>query len=286
MTLRHKDILIISDIEGSSGCQDYEMSSFMTNSWPKACLGMSRDVSAVVDALLKAGANSITVKDFHRTGYNIFPEYLNNKAKLVQGYKIGPVAGLGDPTPSTALVMIGMHAPSGSDGFLAHTLTSRIARLEVNGKLMSESQLFSASLAPFGIKPIFFSGCPEACDYTQQNLKGIRCFPIHKTDKKTPFSSDTWRQTLSGEVVKSLVNNDTSPYEPIGPFHANVTIRDGESVARSIGKKWKLQTEGATIILDCEDIHSLYTRLLQLCYLTPFVERILPIGIQLFNVRG
>ncbi|MCP4757206.1 MAG: hypothetical protein GY866_40600, partial [Proteobacteria bacterium] len=55
---------------------------------------------------------------------------------------------------------------------------------------------------------------------------------------------------------------------------------------RSIGKKWKLQTEGATIILDCEDIHSLYTRLLQLCYLTPFMERILPIGIQLFNVRG
>ena len=31
---------------------------------------------------------SITVKDFHRTGYNIIPEYINPKARLVHGYQV------------------------------------------------------------------------------------------------------------------------------------------------------------------------------------------------------
>ena len=47
-----------------------------------------------------------------------------------------------------------MHAASGSDGFLALTLTSRIARLEVNQRLLAKIELFAASLAPWKIRPI------------------------------------------------------------------------------------------------------------------------------------
>lgn len=286
MALKHKHVLIISDIEGSSLCRNYEMSSFMTESWPVACLGMSQDVSAVVNTLFNAGVESVTVKDFHRTGYNIFPEYVPKKAKLVQGYKLGPVAGLGDPSPATALVMIGMHAPSGSKGFLAHTLTSRITQLEVNGKLMSEAQLFSASLAPYGIAPLFFSGCPIACHHALQTLEGIRCYPIDKSPNKIKFDVNEWRRALSDKVVSALSNGDVAPYVPEGPFHAVVTMRDGETIAQAMGKKWKCKTEGANILLECKDIHELYKQLLQLCYLTPIVQKILPIGIQFFNAKG
>ena len=48
-------VLIIADIEGSSGCPDYEASSFMTAKWALACLEMTRDVNAEADALLDAG---------------------------------------------------------------------------------------------------------------------------------------------------------------------------------------------------------------------------------------
>jgi hypothetical protein len=68
---RFKRILIIADIEGSSGCWNYRASSFMTPEWARACVEMSRDVSVVVKALLDAGVEHISIKDFHRTGYNL-----------------------------------------------------------------------------------------------------------------------------------------------------------------------------------------------------------------------
>ncbi|PKL74466.1 MAG: hypothetical protein CVV27_20355, partial [Candidatus Melainabacteria bacterium HGW-Melainabacteria-1] len=194
----YSDILVISDIEGSSECASYSASSFLTEEWPRACLGMTRDVAAVTAALTGAGVRSIMVKDFHRTGYNIFPEMVPEPARIVSGYKAGPVPGIGDPGAARAALFIGMHASSGSGGFLAHTLTSRIARLEVNGRLMSEVELFSASLAPYGIRPLFFSGCPTACREARDAIPGIETFPIDKEKDSRSFNPVEWRRGLAG----------------------------------------------------------------------------------------
>ena len=128
---------LIADIEGCSGCFDYGASSFMGKGWPKACREMSLDINAVVTALFHARVENVYVKDFHRTGHNLFPRMIDSRATLIQGYAKGPVPGIGNPTDATGLIMVGMHAPSGADGFLPHTLTSRISRLIVNGRLMS-----------------------------------------------------------------------------------------------------------------------------------------------------
>ena len=125
LTYRH--ILIIADIEGSSGCGSYRASSFLTKPWAIACAAMSRDVDAVVKGLFDAGVQRVTVKDFHRTGYNLIPEMIDGRARIVCGYHQGPVPGLGDPGEADAVMMIGMHAAAGTGGFLAHTLTSRLA---------------------------------------------------------------------------------------------------------------------------------------------------------------
>jgi D-aminopeptidase len=102
----------------------------------------------------------VTIKDFHRTAYNLLPEMIDRRARIVCGYRRGAVPGLGDPEDADALMMIGMHAASDTDGFLAHTLTSRLASLKVNGRPLAEVELFAAALAPYGIPTIFFSGCP------------------------------------------------------------------------------------------------------------------------------
>ena len=143
MTDRYKRILIIADIEGSSGCWSYRASSFRTKEWARACLGMTRDVNAVVQALADGGVEYIRVKDFHRTGYNLIPELIDSRAKVIHGYRAGPVPGIGDPGDVDAAMFIGMHAASGTSGFLAHTLTSRIAKLEINGEPLPEINLFA-----------------------------------------------------------------------------------------------------------------------------------------------
>jgi D-aminopeptidase len=279
-------ILIIADLEGSSGCWSYNASAFLSDDWCRACLEMSRDVSSVVSALFDAGVRTVAVKDFHRTGYNLFPELIDSRATIISGYRRGPITGMGNPNHAQAVMFLGMHAASGSQGFLAHTLTSRIARLEVNHRLLSEIELFAASLAPWGIRPIFFSGCPVACEQAAAVIENINCFPIDKSRGPENFDAGSWRSALARAAVKSLSNHKTKPYMPTGPFDARVTLRDGELEAARLARRWKLKQAGAQINIQRADIHQLYLELIRLCYLTPTIEKVLPLALAVFNLKG
>lgn len=286
MTQNIKDILIIADIEGSSGCWSYAASSFMTDQWCKACLDMTHDVNDVARHLLNSGVEHITVKDFHRTGFNLFPEMLDSRVEIVSGYRLGPVPGIGHPGNAQAVMFLGMHAASGTNGFLAHTLTSRVEKLLLNGKPMAEIELFSASLAPYGIRPIFFSGCPVACKQAQHAVSGIDVYPIDKSIGALKFDKLSWRACLAQAAVDSLQNDSTRPFDPVGPFEAIVHLRDGPKAALRIAKRWSLEHQDNRVFINTDDIHLLYLNLIRACYLTPLVERLMPVSLPLYNLWG
>ncbi len=285
-TRRHSRILIIADIEGSSGCWDYRASSFMTHSWARACLEMTRDVNVVVQALFDAGARQVSIRDFHRTGYNLLSEHLDPRAHLVQGYRAGPVPGMGDPQETEAAMFLGMHPASGSGGVLPHTLTSRIRELRVNGRLVSEVELFAASLAPFGLRPVFLSGDPVACRQAEAAIHGIQTYAIEKNGGPSVFRPGPWRCGLARAAVKALANNDARPYTPPGPLQARVLLRGGAPAARRLARRWHLQAVGAELRITSPDIHHLYRMLINLFFLTPTTERLLPLSLGLSRLYG
>ncbi len=284
MTTNPEHVLIISDIEGSSGCWSYEASSFKTDEWARACIEMSLDINAVANALFDAGVNKVTIKDFHRTGYNLLSELIDPRARIIPGYIKGPVPGLGDPEDSDVLMLMGMHAASGTDGFLAHTFTSRIASLDVNGRLMAEVELFSASLSPFNLRPVFFSGCPVACKQAEEAVRDICTYPIDKFGGPGNFDVAAWRAGLANAAVVSLDNTNIKPYLPAGPFDVTITMRDGEIAAKKIAAKWGLRREHNKIFLNAPDIHQLHNDLIRICYLSPFVEKIITPALFLYNL--
>lgn len=277
-------VLIIADIEGSSGCFTYEDSQFLAATWPRACRAMSLDVAAVVRALFEAGAPAVTVKDFHRTAYNLLPELIDPRARVVLGYRQGPVPGIGDPGDATCLMMMGMHAPSGSGGFLAHTLTSRIAALRVNGRLTGEAELFASSLGPRGLRPVFFSGCPVACQYAAGVLPHLAVYPIDKRDPG--FDAAAWRAGLADAAARALDAPEAGPYVPRGAVSAVVTLRDGADAAAVLARRWGLRRDGADLLIDTPGLNELYQVLIRACYVTPLVERLLPLGLRLYNAYG
>jgi D-amino peptidase len=279
-------VFIIADIEGSSGCWSRRASEFRTTEWARACVGMSRDINAVSSALFNAGVEAIYIKDFHRTGYNLLPELIDRRAHIIHGYRKGPVPGIGGHRGAVSLLMIGMHAASGSDGFLAHTLTSRIASLEVNGRLMCEAELFASSLALYGVRPVFLSGCAVACRQAEESISGIRTCVIDKSVGEGAFHQEEWRRLLSSTAVESLFNGSAAPFLPRGPFSARITMRDGEDVARALARRWKLDHTGDVIAIEATGIDSLYLALVKMCYLTPAVESILPVGLAVYNAMG
>lgn len=279
-------ILIVADLEGSSACWSYAASSFLTDEWARACLGMSKDVSSVVGALFDAGVESVIVKDFHRSGYNLFAELIDARARIVCGYRQGPVPGIGDPAGAQAVMFLGMHAASGSDGFLAHTLTSRIACLRLNERYLAEVELFAASLAPWGIRPVFFSGCPVACEQATAVIENMDCFPIEKSGGPQGFDASAWRTALSQAAVKALSNQKSRPYQPAGPFDARATLRPGKAAAAKLARRWNYEHSGEQIRLKADDMDQLYLALIKLCYLTPLTVRIMPLALMASNLRG
>ena len=283
-TYRH--ILILADIEGSSGCGSYRASSFLTQPWARACAALSRDVDAVVRALFDAGVPRVTVHDFHRTAYNLLPEMIDPRARIVCGYRRGPVPGLGDPGDADGLMMLGMHAASGTSGFIPHTLTSRLASVTVNGRPLAEVELFCASLAPFGIAPIFFSGCPVACDQARRRIPGLTTFSIDKRIPPQNLDAAAWRREVARAAVDALAAPRPIPYQPRGPFRAVVRMRDGVRAAARMADPWGYPRKGATVFLSTGDIRDLYDRLIRLCYLKPLTEKTLPFSLALFNLIG
>ncbi len=280
----HKRILIISDIEGSSLCPDYEATTFLGNGWPRACLGMTQDVNAVVTALFNAGVEKVYVKDFHRTGYNLFPTLIDPRATVISGYKKGPVPGIGSPFDATGLMMLGMHAPSGSNGFLAHTFTSRISRIEINGSLVSEAEIFAAVLAPYHLVPIFFSGCPVACSHASEKIKGMDLFPVQRAELTGNTAVENWRNALAAAAVNAIASQRKRPFDPKGPFNTAVTMNNRTAV--KLEKRWGYTRKEAVLYFQSDTISDLYLELIRLAYLSPLTLRLLPMGLGLYNLLG
>jgi len=281
----YKNILIIADIEGSTGCGSYDASSFNTPEWYNACIDMSLDISSVVSRLFDEGAENIYVKDFHRTGYNLLPELIDNRARIIHGYKEGPVPGIGDVYKAGAVMFIGMHASSGSGGFLAHTFTSRYSRIMVNGRRVTELQLFASSLYGFSLKPVFFSGCPVACMEAAEDIPDINIYPVKKDDSGN-IDKELCRAGLAEAAAGSLRNSKTRPYMMEHPFDARFVIRDGSNAAEKISRRWGVTQSGDIIFFYTESFDEFYKKLISISYFTPALEKITHAALFLFNLYG
>jgi len=284
--VKFRRVLIIADIEGSSGCWSYAASSFLRKEWAQACAAMTQDVQATVQALFAAGVEEIRVKDFHRTGYNLLAEGIDPRARVQNGYRMGPIPAMGDPGRAEAAFFLGLHAASGTPGFLPHTMTSRLADVQVNGRALPEVALFAALLAPYGIRPVFFSGCPIACRQAEDAIPGIQTYAIDKTDGPDHFDARAWRRGLAQKAVEALSNHDTHPLTGSGPCQARVTFRDGVASARKAARCWKLFREGSTVTLTVEDLRALFMALSRISYLHPAVMPLLPAVLELQNLKG
>ena len=63
-------------------------------------------------------------------------------------------------------------------------------------------------------------------------------------------------------------------------------MRDGESVAAGLARRWKFEQHGAQIRIHSASFHQLYVELIRLCYLTPLIEKVLPLALAAFNLKG
>jgi D-amino peptidase len=262
---------IVADLEGSTGAWTKAHTLLGTPQWQKARVELTRDINAVTEALFEMGVKGVVVKDFHRTGYNLIPRYLDRRAKLVSGYYTGPAMGYGNLHGADFALFVGLHASGGNrDGFLPHTLTSRIAEILVNGKTLCEAELFATVLSAFQVPVCFFSGCPAACQEVKQKMEWVVTYAIAK-DPEIYQDERRWRDYIMqkrqglGEKIYAISNPEAMPlFFMRPPFNCQVIFQEEAEAWRM--NPWGFPQDGRTVSFHAEHFLELYQNLLKIAY--------------------
>jgi D-amino peptidase len=269
--MKGKIAYMVADLEGSTGAWTKAHTLLATPEWQEARVELTRDLNAAAGALFERGVKGVVVKDFHRTGYNLIPAQLDRRVKLVSGYYTGPAIGYGKLYGADFALFVGLHAAGGNaKGFLAHTLTSRIAEILVNGKRICESELFATVLSAFRVPLAFFSGCPAACQEVKERMNWVVTCAIPKDalvyqdrNKKEEFilrARDGLRKSiLAIPTVEGLPLFAMRP-----PFDCQVVFQE-EAEARKMNA-WSFPQEGRIIRFHSEEFLEMYENLLKVAY--------------------
>ncbi len=269
--MKGKTAYVVADLEGSTGAWTKAHTLLGTPEWQQARVELTRDINAAAKALFDIGARGVVVKDFHRTGFNLIPKFLDRRIRLVSGYYSGPALGYGNLHGADIALFIGLHASGGNErGFLPHTLTSRIAEIRVNGRRVCEAQLFATVLSDFDVPVSFFSGCPEACAEVRERMGWVVCCSVDKPPEI--YADETRRRSYLlnqrqklKETIRKLRDSAHLPlFAMKGPFECEVLF-PGASEARR-HNRWGFSESGAVLSFRAAEFLELYRNLLKIAY--------------------
>jgi len=156
---RQMKIFISVDMEGIGGIGTSAMTSTGGKDYETGRKLMTNEVNAVVSAILESGPATILVNDSHGDMQNLLHTQLDPRVEYIQSNikPLGMVQGL-DAT-FDGVIFIGYHAMAGTEnGFLAHTGSSVVKGLWLNGVEVGEGGLNTYFANALGVPVILASG--------------------------------------------------------------------------------------------------------------------------------
>jgi len=141
---------------------------------------MSCEVAAACRAVVACGGE-VMVKDAHDSARNLLAEYLPEEARLNRGWSgdlYSMVSGVQSGTWD-AVAFTGYHTAAGSAGnALAHTMTTKVDWITINGERASEFLINAYKVGYLGIPVCFISGDADVCAIAKRTIPAIATVPV------------------------------------------------------------------------------------------------------------
>lgn len=155
-------VLVLHDMEGLAGQDDWHTFDFdFPEAYRKGQELLAGDVNAVIAGLFDGGATQVEVVDGHGSGNpepDLRRDLLDPRAtQVLRDTPFRQYVDLVAPDVYDAVVLVGMHAKTGSGGFASHTFTLG-TDFVVNGISITESELVAMSWARAQVPVILVSG--------------------------------------------------------------------------------------------------------------------------------
>ena len=152
-------VYISVDMEGVAGVSHAKPTARGDSGYPDAVKLMVGEANAAIEGAFKGGATDVTVNDSHGAMFNLTPEDLDPRARLVQGKKPWSMVEAAESAAFDVALFVGYHARAGHPrGTIAHTYTGRVTLATINGRPVTEAAVNGLYLGALGIPVGLVSG--------------------------------------------------------------------------------------------------------------------------------
>ena len=218
-------LYVMTDLEGTAGVQNFaEWTGPGKPHYGVARRLLTLELNAAIDGFFEAGATEILVADGHGPGA-IDIELLDPRVEYLRGWGEGPYPLCLDAS-FDAIGWVGQHAKAGTEyGHMAHTQSTGILDLSVNGVSVGEFGQVAMCASELGVRSIFGSGDRAFAREAEALVPGIETVAV-KQGVKPGTGND-----LSQEAYARF----TSSARHLHPERARRLVREGaaQSVRRA-----------------------------------------------------
>jgi D-amino peptidase len=192
---------------------------------------MNGEANAAIAGAFEGGATEVVVNDSHGQMFNLTPEEIDPRARLVQGKKPWSMVEAADDGKFDLALFVGYHARAGHPrGTIAHTYTGRVTLAAVNGQPITEAAINGLYLGSLGIPVGLVSGddalSEELADWLPWAERVVvkRGVSWQAADSLHPSKARDLIRTGSKRVVARAANGDTDLKPLALPVPLNLVI--------------------------------------------------------------
>ncbi|OGI21993.1 MAG: hypothetical protein A2287_07940 [Candidatus Melainabacteria bacterium RIFOXYA12_FULL_32_12] len=206
------NIYISADIEGVNNVvYPHQTEVSGGESYFLALKQQHEELNRIVEGLLEAQVDKITINDAHGTMENLHISKLSPKIELISG-KPKPVSMLSNLDESYSCVFFtGYHAKAGSKkGVLAHTFSTIFNYIKLNGNLVGEIELNAIYAGHLDIPVALVTGDDATCNEAKDvlgNIKTVSTKTAISTTAAKCKSNEALFQELKSAAYEAVKNH-------------------------------------------------------------------------------
>lgn len=208
-------VFISADIEGVNNILAWDETDAKCPEYAYFRKQMTEEVSAACFGAKAAGADEILIKDAHDWARNLILKDLPEFIKLHRGWEGVPCSMMAGLDKSfDAVVFIGYHSPSGTDGNpLAHTMNLRNNYVKINGVIASEFYINALYATYLGVPIAFLSGDKNLTEMVKELNSNIETVVTKEgkhgavISKHPTVTNEEIKETVKKALEKNLKNN-------------------------------------------------------------------------------
>jgi D-amino peptidase len=220
-------IYLSVDMEGIAGITCWDEATQTHPDYPQFQQLLTAEVIAACEGATAAGATEIYIKDAHWTGRNILLADLPANTRIIRGWSGSPMGAFQELDKSfDAILLIGWHAAAGAEANpLAHTITTKIESVRLNGVPLSEFGLYARLAAYCGVPVAFLSGDEAICAESALYNPAIHTCPVsYGVGASSVSLSPTAARHAIRQGVTTALKRDIPRAHPSLPAHFDIDV--------------------------------------------------------------